>query len=361
MNCTAPSLRAEDDPFLAQLVEAGLAAADPMGLGITVTRSGNVAGTDGVAIRWLWAVGPLRKGSEWEATAVPELRRQAQAVSRGITAEASSASLGKAWWRESGVWIRLVRGRETVVMDTRSERPPPAPRRERAEVAVAAPGAGPGYWAGAPSAVAVDGAIYLAYRLRRPLGAGRGYAVVVARSHDGVTFETVAELHKDAVGTDSLERPAIVPRPDGGWRLYVSGATPGTLHWWVDAFDADDLEDLPLGRRHATLPGDTRTAVKDPVVLIQDGTWHLWACIHPLDDPGQADRMLTRYATSSDGLAWTWHGTALAGRVGTWDERGARITSVLVGPTASHAYYDGRANVQENWEERTGLAAGTQP
>ena len=65
--------------------------------------------------------------------------------------------------------------------------------------------------------MAVDGAIYLAYRLRRPLGAGRGYAVVVARSHDGVTFETVAELHKDAVGTDSLERPAIVlgPTVDG--------------------------------------------------------------------------------------------------------------------------------------------------
>ena len=95
VNCTAPSLRAEDDPFLAQLVEAGLAAADPMGLGITVTRSGNVAGTDGVAIRWLWAVGPLRKGSEWEATAVPELRRQAQAVSRGITGEASSGLPGR--------------------------------------------------------------------------------------------------------------------------------------------------------------------------------------------------------------------------------------------------------------------------
>ena len=95
VNCTAPSLHAEDDPFLTQLVDAGLAAADPLGLGITVTRSGNVVGTEGVATPWLWAVGPLRKGSEWEATAVPELRRQAQAVSRGITAETSSSVPGQ--------------------------------------------------------------------------------------------------------------------------------------------------------------------------------------------------------------------------------------------------------------------------
>jgi uncharacterized NAD(P)/FAD-binding protein YdhS len=95
VNCTAPSLRAEDNPFLAQLLGAGLAVADPMGLGITVTRSGNVVATAGAAIPWLWAVGPLRKGSEWEATAVPELRRQAEAVSRGIAAEASSGVPGQ--------------------------------------------------------------------------------------------------------------------------------------------------------------------------------------------------------------------------------------------------------------------------
>jgi len=56
------------------------------------------------------------------------------------------------------------------------------PRPEESELAIAPPVAEPGYWAGAPSAVAGDDAIYLAYRMRRPVGRGRGYGVSVARS-----------------------------------------------------------------------------------------------------------------------------------------------------------------------------------
>lgn len=43
------------------------------------------------------------------------------------------------------------------------------PDPDRAVVAIAPPAAGEGHWAGAPSAVAADGLIYLAYRLRRPV------------------------------------------------------------------------------------------------------------------------------------------------------------------------------------------------
>jgi hypothetical protein len=60
------------------------------------------------------------------------------------------------------------------------------------EVAVESPGTGPGFWAGGPSAIFTDGAFWLAYRLRRPVDQGRGYANVVARSEDGVRFKTVA-------------------------------------------------------------------------------------------------------------------------------------------------------------------------
>jgi hypothetical protein len=45
----------------------------------------------------------------------------------------------------------------------------------------------------------------------------------------------------------------------------------------------------------------------------------MWATIHPLTDPGATDQMKTEYATSQDGLAWTWQGTALSGRAGEWD------------------------------------------
>jgi len=235
---------------------------------------------------------------------------------------------------------------------------PPVPRPAAADVVVEPPSDGAGYWAGAPSAAEVDGVTYLAYRLRRPVGDGRGYAVVVARSEDGVDFQTVAVLDKDELGAESLERPAIVRLPDGTWRLYVSGATPGTLHWWVEAIDARDPASFAPGGRRPTMPGDATTAMKDPVVLRAGDGWRAWVCCHPLLGRAEADRMLTRYGTSADGLEWRWEGVALEGRPGCWDERGARLTSALHGPDGWIAYYDGRAGAAENYEERTGIAVG---
>ena len=111
-------------------------------------------------------------------------------------------------------------------------------------------------------------------------------------------FDTVCVLERDAFGAESLERPALVRRPDGGWRIYVSCATPGTLHWWVDAIDADDPASFDPARRVTVWAGDARTAVKDPVVKVVDGIWHAWPCVHEIADPTTADRMHTAYCTS---------------------------------------------------------------
>jgi hypothetical protein len=235
----------------------------------------------------------------------------------------------------------------------------PLPHARIATPVVPAPGAGMGNWAGAPSAVLDGGGFALAYRVRRPVTQGRGVAVVIARYRSG-RVEPIAEVPREALGAESLERPALVRRPGGGWRLYLSCATWNSKHWWIECLDADDLAGLPQGHRTVVFAGSDQLAVKDPVIRCDRQGWHAWVCCHPLALPGQEDRMWSAYAHSADGLAWSTPMPVLSPRGTGWDARGTRITAVLPGESLV-AYYDGRPDAAQNWYERTGIAVAAAP
>src|SRR5450759_1644114 len=172
---------------------------------------------------------------------------------------------------------------DVIIGESGSQIEMPLPRADRSVPVVAPPGTEPGYWAGAPSAARCGDETYLAYRLRQPVGEGRGYAVAVARSGDGVQFETLLVIGKQEMGTESLERPALVLTPRGTWRLYLSCATYGTKHWRVEMIEAGHPGDFSARTSQVVLPGDAKTGVKDPVIRYWDGMWHLWASCHPLE------------------------------------------------------------------------------
>jgi uncharacterized NAD(P)/FAD-binding protein YdhS len=82
INCTGPDtdLARAGGPLVRALLKRGLAAHDPLGLGIDVDEGSYVIRRDGSMCRTLFAVGPPAKAARWEITAVPDIRVQVAEV-----------------------------------------------------------------------------------------------------------------------------------------------------------------------------------------------------------------------------------------------------------------------------------------
>jgi uncharacterized NAD(P)/FAD-binding protein YdhS len=99
INCTGP----EPDPYrsrnplLLDLLAQGEVSADPLGLGLRVDDHGAAIGSHGRVTPGLYALGPLTLGQVFEASAVAEIRGQAEQLARLLLAEASVSGLQGAW------------------------------------------------------------------------------------------------------------------------------------------------------------------------------------------------------------------------------------------------------------------------
>ncbi|MBB2205308.1 FAD/NAD(P)-binding protein [Gluconacetobacter takamatsuzukensis] len=80
INCTGPvtDYRRVESPLLRMLALAGLAVPGDMGTTLATDAHGALAGASGACSQMLYAMGPMRAGTLFETTAIPEIRQQAR-------------------------------------------------------------------------------------------------------------------------------------------------------------------------------------------------------------------------------------------------------------------------------------------
>jgi len=82
INCTGSDedYRQTANPLMRSLLASGRIAANPVGKGLHTSEHGELYDGEGASAGWLLTLGPPRLGGLFETTAVPELRKQAEAL-----------------------------------------------------------------------------------------------------------------------------------------------------------------------------------------------------------------------------------------------------------------------------------------
>jgi uncharacterized NAD(P)/FAD-binding protein YdhS len=80
INCAGPGADYDriSHPLIRSLLCSGLVRPDPLRLGLDVTANCALKDAEGAISRRFFAVGPVTKGTFWEMTAVPDIRRQCE-------------------------------------------------------------------------------------------------------------------------------------------------------------------------------------------------------------------------------------------------------------------------------------------
>jgi len=93
VNCAGPGADYDriPDPLIRGLLRDGIARPDPLRLGLDVTGNCALLNKDGAISRRVFAVGPVTKGTFWEMTAVPDIRRQTEKLAEYLATLAKAA------------------------------------------------------------------------------------------------------------------------------------------------------------------------------------------------------------------------------------------------------------------------------
>jgi hypothetical protein len=171
-----------------------------------------------------------------------------------------------------------------------------------------------------------------------------------------------------------MEKSCIVKVAENLWRLYISFVDVDG-RWRIDMLEASrpDAFDCSERTRILTAADCAVEGVKDPVVYNIAGLWHMLVSYAPTPRGLTAEQERTMHATgdvynvgltkshtglatSTDGVSWQWEGDVLSPPNEGWDAYCTRIGAVLWRPPVFIGFYDGSQSVQENYEEKAGLA-----
>lgn len=92
INCTGPASITQlhnTHPLLNNLMTQQLVHADPLGIGIAVAPNCAVLNSEKKPSDWLFALGPPTRGTFWECTAIPDIRRQSYSLAMLLLANAT--------------------------------------------------------------------------------------------------------------------------------------------------------------------------------------------------------------------------------------------------------------------------------
>lgn len=265
----------------------------------------------------------------------------------------------------------MMSNRQIQSMSQRYFGMPPKFDPEKGQTVFEPEGRGYGYWVGGHNVIfdPDEKKFYLYYRVRHPLGKGRGGKCRIAESRDGVVFTNIWEATKEHFDADSIEAGSLIKDPGTGkWRLYISYQTHNGP-WRVDLIEADHPKNFDAWHHRTVMqPREYGLqSVKDPKVYIVGGLYVVFVCVparekwvedksgwyHPLG--GAA----TGIMTSPDGIYFRnfkYVFEPSRGAPGEWGHFCARINSIVYLPPVYVGFCDSGSTAYDTYEEWCSVA-----